>query len=347
MVPAGLARLGSLGPLVAALLLTAIGVRTYLQFDLTRAAPGGEAIPIIVYIKPHTGVQEIADRLREAGVIQSRWAFLALAYVQGSLKRLHAGEYEFSSHMPLREVLRRLESGRILTHQVTIPEGFTALDIAQLLASERLADPARFMALSQEPALATRLGVPGPTLEGYLFPDTYRLSRGMAEEEIIRLMVARFRQVVPADIEARAERLNLDVRGVITLASLIEKEAKQDRERPIIAGVFYNRLRLDMPLQSDPTAVYGAPDPRRRVTPLDLQRKTPYNTYQNAGLPPGPIANPGLSSILAALNPARVKYLYFVAKNDGTHFFSRTLDEHAQAVRLYQAKDRIAGTSGS
>ena len=249
--------------------------------------------------------------------------------------------------MSLLEVLRRLESGRVVTHQVTIPEGFTALDIAQLLASERLADPVRFMALVGDPALATRLGLPGPTLEGYLFPDTYRLSRGMGEEEILQIMAARFRQVVPADIEARAERLQLDIRGVITLASLIEKEAKQDRERPIIAGVFLNRLRLSMPLQSDPTAVYGAPDPRRRVTPLDLQRKTPYNTYQNPGLPPGPIANPGLSSILAVLSPARVSYLYFVAKNDGTHFFSRTLDEHTHAVRLYQVKDRSPESSGS
>jgi UPF0755 protein len=347
MAPSGLSRLRSLGPLVVALLLTGVGVRTYLQFDPTQAAPGREAVATIVYIKRHARVQEIAESLRKAGVIQSRWVFLVLAYVQGSLKRLQAGEYEFSSHMPLLEVLRRLQSGRVITHQVTIPEGFTALDIAQLLASEQLVDPARFMALAADPALAARLGVPGPTLEGYLFPDTYRLSRGMDEEEIIRVMVARFRQVVPADIEARAERLNLSARGVITLASLIEKEAKQDRERPIIAGVFYNRLRLNMPLQSDPTAVYGAPDPRRRVTPLDLQRKSPYNTYQTAGLPPGPIANPGLSSILAALNPARVKYLYFVAKNDGTHFFSRTLDEHTQAVRLYQAKDRSTESSGS
>jgi UPF0755 protein len=347
MAPSSLSGLRSLGPLVVALLLTAVGVRTYLQFDPTQTAPGAEAVATIVYIKPHARVQEIAETLREAGVIQSPWGFLALAYVQGSLKRLQAGEYEFSLHMPLLEVLRRLESGRVITHQVTIPEGFTALDIAQLLASEQLADPARFMALTEDPALAARLGVPGPTLEGYLFPDTYRLSRGMGEEEIIRVMVARFRQVVPADIEARAERLNLNTRGVITLASLIEKEAKLDRERPIIAGVFYNRLRLNMPLQSDPTAVYGAPDPRRRVTPLDLQRKSPYNTYQTAGLPPGPIANPGLPSIMAALNPARVKYLYFVAKNDGTHFFSRTLEEHTQAVRLYQARDRSTQSSGS
>ncbi len=347
MAPSMLSRLRSLGPIILTLFLTAVGVRTYLQFDLTRTTSGGEAAPIIVYIKPRTGVQEIAETLRQAGVIQSQWAFLVLAYVQGSLKRLHAGEYEFGSRMPLLEVLRRLESGRVVTHQVTIPEGFAALDIAQLLGSERLADPARFMALVEDPALAERLGVPGPTLEGYLFPDTYRLSRGMAEEEIIRVMVARFRQVVPADIEVRAERLGLDSRGVITLASLIEKEAKQDRERSIIAGVFYNRLQLNIPLQSDPTAVYGAPDPRRRVTVLDLQRKTPYNTYQNAGLPPGPITNPGLSSIMAALNPARVIYLYFVAKNDGTHFFSRTLEQHGRAVRLYQAKDRNVESPGS
>jgi UPF0755 protein len=158
----------------------------------------------------------------------------------------------------------------------------------------------------------------------------------MSEDDILRIMVSRFREVLPADLETQAERQNLDTHGVITLASIIEKEAKLDRERPLVSAVFYNRLRRNMPLQSDPTAIYGAEDSRRRVTVLDLQRKTPYNTYLKAGLPPGPIASPGLASILAALNPARVDFLYFVAKNDGSHFFSRTLDEHVQAVRIYQ-----------
>jgi len=270
-----------------------------------------------------------------------------LAYVQGSLTRLHAGEYEFDRGISLLEILRKLETGRVITHQVTIPEGFTAQDIARLLAGERLVDAARLTALVRDAKFAESVGVPAGGLEGYLFPDTYRLTRGMGEEEILRLMVGRFRQAVPKDIESQALRLGLDVHSVVTLASLIEKEAKLNSERPVVAGVFYNRLRRNMPLQSDPTAVYGAADPRHRITPLDLRRRSPYNTYLKAGLPPGPIANPGLASLMAALNPAHVNFLYFVAKNDGSHFFSRTLEQHLQAVRKYQARGEVSGDRGS
>ncbi len=336
-----------LSAVLLALVLTAVGVRTYLQSDMTAVMGTGTGPSTVVYIKPKTGVHEIAQTLRGAGVIQNRWAFLALAYVQGSLTRLHAGEYEFTRGMSLLEILRKLEAGRVITHQVTIPEGFTAQDIARLLAGERLVDAARFTALVKDAKFAESVGVPAGSLEGYLFPDTYRLTRGMGEEEILRLMVGRFRQAVPKDIESQAQRLGLDVRSVVTLASLIEKEAKLNSERPVVAGVFYNRLRRNMPLQSDPTAVYGAVDPRHRITPLDLRRRNPYNTYLKVGLPPGPIANPGLASLMAALNPAHVNFLYFVAKNDGSHFFSRTLEQHLQAVRKYQARGEVSGDRGS
>jgi UPF0755 protein len=327
------------------LALTAVGVRTYLQSDAVSLRETGAGFHIIVYIKPKTGVQEIAQALREAGVIRSRWVFLALAYLQGSLTRLHAGEYEFERGMSILEILRKLETGRVITHQVTIPEGFTAQDIAKLLAGERLVDANRFKALAEDPRFVESLGIPSDTLEGYLFPDTYRLTRGMGEEEIIRIMVGRFRQAVPQDMDNRTQRLGLDLHAVVTLASLIEKEAKLDRERPLVAAVFYNRLQRNMPLQSDPTAVYGDPSPRRRITTSDLRRQTPYNTYLRAGLPPGPIANPGLASLMAALNPAQVTFLYFVAKKDGSHQFSRTLEQHAQAVRKYQAKSDGSGDS--
>ncbi len=324
--------------ILLALALTAVGVRTYLQSDATLLPETGTGSQTIVYIKPKTGVQEIAQALREAGVIRSRWAFLALAYLQGSLTRLHAGEYEFTRGMSILEILRKLETGRVITHQVTIPEGFAAQDVAKLLAGEQLVDTDRFKALVEDPRFAESLGLTGETLEGYLFPDTYRLTRGMGEEEIIRVMVARFRQALPKDIDTQAQRLGLDLHAVVTLASLIEKEAKLDTERPLVAAVFLNRLRRNMPLQSDPTAVYGDPGPRRRISTSDLRRKTPYNTYLKAGLPPGPIANPGLASLMAVLNPARVNFLYFVAKNDGSHAFSRTLEQHSQAVRKYQAR---------
>jgi UPF0755 protein len=341
------ARFRGVSAVLLALALTAVGVRTYLQTDVTGLIGSGTGPSNIVYIKPKTSVQDIAKALREAGIIQSRWAFLALAYIQGSLTRLHAGEYEFARGTSLLEILRKLEEGKVVTHQVTIPEGFTAQDIARLLAGERLVDVDRFMALAKDANFAESVGVPADSLEGYLFPDTYRLTRGMEEGEILRIMVARFRQAVPKDIAEQAQQVGLDVHSAVTLASLIEKEARLNTERPLVAAVFYNRLRRNMPLQSDPTAVYGAVDPPHKITPLDLRRQSPYNTYLIAGLPPGPIANPGLASIVAALNPAPVDFLYFVAKNDGSHFFSRTLEEHSQAVRKYQARSEGSANSGS
>ncbi|MFB3819730.1 MAG: endolytic transglycosylase MltG [Candidatus Methylomirabilales bacterium] len=340
------ARLRTLASVCLLLLLTAVGVRTYLLVPPGLGPAAASSVRTIVYIEPGTRVQEIAEKLREAGVLSSTWAFLALAYLQGSLKRLHAGEYEFSPGMSMREILRKLETGKVVTHQITVPEGFTVDDIASLLASERLVDAERFRTLAQDPEIARRLGISAESLEGYLFPDTYRLTRGMGEEEILRLMVSRFRQSLPADFEARTARLDLTLHAVVTLASLIEKEAQLDQERPTVSAVFHNRLRRSMPLQSDPTAVYGLPALKRRITAEDLQRKTPYNTYLRPGLPPGPIANPGLASLLAAVNPGRVNYLYFVAKNDGTHHFSRTLEEHSEAVRLYQGAAARARANG-
>jgi UPF0755 protein len=327
-------------PVALLLLLTAVGVRTYLQADPDPAI-GLAPSPTIVYIKPGTGVQEIARSLQEAGVIRSAWAFLALAYLQGSLSRLHAGEYEFNPAMPLREILRKLEGGRVVTHQVTIPEGFSAQEIGRLLAGERLVEPDRFATLTTDEALAARLRVQAGSLEGYLFPDTYRLTRGMGEEETLRIMVSRFWQAIPRDFADRAARVGLDLHGAVTLASLVEKEARLDHERRLVSAVFHNRLRRGMPLQSDPTAIYMVERPRRRITTQDLQRKSPYNTYLVTGLPPGPIANPGLASMEAAVNPAPVPYLYFVAKNDGSHQFSRTLEQHQRAVRLYQGSGRV------
>ncbi|MBI4537575.1 MAG: endolytic transglycosylase MltG [candidate division NC10 bacterium] len=337
-------RLRALGPIFLALMLTVAGIRAYLQASAapTGSLPGGP--PRVVFIQPKTGVHDIAQALHEAGIIRSVWTFLTVAYLQGSITRLHAGEYEFSVGMPLMEVLRKLEAGRVITHQVTIPEGFDALDIAKLLASENLVDPERFLALVRDPALSEALGIEAPGLEGYLFPDTYRLTRGMAEEEILRVMVARFRRKLPAEVASLAQAVGLDLHGAITVASLIEREAHLARERTLVSAVFHNRLRRKMPLQSDPTAVYGIPDAARRITLADLQRKSPYNTYLMVGLPPGPIANPGLGSILAAVAPAKVNYLYFVSKNDGSHVFSRTLREHSRAVVIYQRGGKAAGS---
>lgn len=323
-------------PILLFLLPTALGIWTYLALEEGPIGPRAEEQARIVFIPPGTGVREIAMALERAGVIRSRWPFLALAYLQGSLRRLHAGEYEFRASISLGEILRLLESGKVVTHQVTIPEGFTAGEIGRLLSLEGLGDEGRFVAVVRDPAFAGALGLGADSLEGYLFPDTYRLAKGMTEEEVARIMVSRFRQVVGPEIQARARQMGWDLHGVVILASLIEKEAKTEAERRLVSSVFHNRLRRGMPLQSDPTAVYGRPRPNRRITRADLQVQSPYNTYLRQGLPPGPIASPGLAAVQAAVNPAQANYLYFVSKNDGTHFFSRTLEEHARAVRKYQ-----------
>jgi UPF0755 protein len=291
-----------------------------------------------VVIRPQTGAYDIARALKEAHVIRSRVAFLVVAVARGTQRRLLAGEYEFAPGIGLLEVIRRIEQGKGLVNQVTIPEGFAARQIAELFQEKGLIDWKRFMALLQDHRLLQQNGVDGQSLEGYLFPDTYRLVRGMGEEAIIGLMAQRFAEVFGSAERARAKELKMSVTEVVTIASLIEREAKADAERPVISAVFHNRLRLGMPLQSDPTVLYGLSRFSGKLTKANLQAPSLYNTYLHRGLPPGPIANPGRASIMAALYPASSQYLYFVSKNDGTHVFSTSLREHDAMVRRYQIK---------
>lgn len=299
-----------------------------------------------VYIPRGAGAGRIAKALAEEGIVRSRWAFLLLATLRGDLRRLKPGEYRFVMPAPLGQVVATVADGRTVTHLLTVPEGFTVREVAERLEAEALADPTRFQALTQDEAFARRLGLEVPSLEGYLFPDTYRLTRGMTEEEILALMVSRFREVFGEAEERQARDRGMDRHAIVILASLIEKEVQVDRERPLVSAVFHNRLQRNMPLQADPSILYSLPEKRGRLTRADLRRPDPYNTYVNLGLPPGPIANPGQASIRAALDPADVGYLYFVSKNDGTHAFSRTLAEHERAVRRYQGARRQEGGSG-
>ncbi len=295
----------------------------------------GEA-PRIVWVRPQTGALTIARALKDAGVIRSRFAFLAVAVARGRHRHLLAGEYEFAPGLALIEIVRRLEQGRGLVHEVTIPEGYAAQQIAQLLTDSGFVDRNRFMSLLEDLQTLKQYGVEGGSLEGYLFPDTYRLVKGMSEEAIIRRMVQRFQEVFGPEEQARAKELEMSIPEVVTMASLIEREARVPEERPLISAVFHNRLRRGMPLQSDPTVLYALSRFSGRLTKSNLQAPSPYNTYVHEGLPPGPIANPGRASLLAALYPASSRYLYFVSKNDGTHAFSNTLREHEAMVRKYQ-----------
>jgi UPF0755 protein len=302
--------------------------------------PALEAGPLVVDIPAHEGLLGIADRLADAGVVRSRAAFIALSAARGSVRRLKAGEYEVPRDASTIDVVGLLESGRVRQHIVLHPEGATLAELARILESSRLAPADDVLRAGNDPAVLKTLGVDAPSLEGYLFPDTYQFVRGMSVEEMLGRMVQRTRSRLTPDRLARAKALGLDAHGLLTLASIIEREAVDPDERRLISAVFWNRLHQDMPLQADPTVQYAVAKERRTLTRADLATDNPYNTYVRRGLPPGPIASPGLPAIDAALDPAPVKYLYFVARDDRRHTFSTTMVEHNVAVSRYRMSRR-------
>ena len=279
---------------------------------------------------------EIAARLEEAGVVRDRWSFILLALARGSARRLKAGEYEIERGARAVDVLALIESGRVKQHTILHPEGATVAELARALETERLAAGDDVLRAARDPELLKTLAIEGPSVEGYLFPDTYQFVRGMSATEMLTRMVQRMRSKLTPEIHERARQRNLSVHQLLTFASIVEREAVAHDERKVIAAVFWNRLKLDMPLQADPTVQYAVGKERRALTRADLQTDDPFNTYRHPGLPPGPIASPGLSSIEAVLDPAPVNYLYFVAEDDQRHHFSRTVTEHNEAVARYR-----------
>ncbi len=295
--------------------------------------PFGTERERFVQVPPHTGTVGIATALERGGVIRSRWLFTALREVEGG--SLKAGEYRFDEPASLVTVYRRLQRGDVFTVPVVIPEGFNLFDVAEAVDRAGLGSKADFMAAA---ARNVRLVRPwdahATSVEGYLFPDTYRFSRHATPEMILSAMTHRFGQV--------ALRLGLagpEVARVVTMASLVEREVHLDAERATVAGVFENRLRLGMPLQTDPAVAYAS---MLRGTwtgvihQSELHSDSPYNTYVHAGLPPGPICNPGVAALRAALHPAKTDFLYFVANADGSTRFARDLREHAANVAIYR-----------
>jgi UPF0755 protein len=253
-------------------------------------------------------------------------------------RKLKAGEYALTTAMRPLEVLDWLESGRVIQHEVLVPEGFTAEQIGRVLEARGLASYDEFVRLARDRGFARALGVEADALEGYLFPQTYYFARRVGAAEIIRTMVAMFQATFTEELARRAAELKLTPHQVVTLASIIEKESGNAAERPLISAVFHNRMRKRIPLQSDPTVIYGIKEFDGNLTRKHLIELTPYNTYRIRGLPPGPIANPGKAALLAALYPAAADHLYFVSKNDGTHVFSGSLREHNRAVEKYQRR---------
>jgi len=321
---------------IGLLVLLAAATLVVVGHQVLTPADALETGPLLVEIPAHDGVLAIAERLYGASVIRSRVGFVLLAVVRGSARQLKAGEYELARGASTFDVLTLMESGRVKQHVVLHPEGATVAELARVLESERLATSAAVTRLASDRAFLATLTIEGPSLEGYLFPDTYQFVRGMTTEEILTRMVQRLRTKLGPDLAARAQARGLSVHRLLTLSSIIEREAAERDEMRTISAVFWNRLKLDMPLQADPTVQYATGKERRALTRADLRIEHPFNTYVRPGLPPGPIASPGLAAIEAALDPAPVKYLYFVARDDHRHYFSATLGEHNAAVARYR-----------
>ncbi|TAN63362.1 endolytic transglycosylase MltG [bacterium] len=293
--------------------------------------------PYAITVPKGASLNETALNLKKTGLIKSPLSLTIPARFLGASRRVKAGEYELTASMSPFEILSMFIRGKIRTKTVTIPEGYNLQEIAEALKDARLlTDESEFIARAYDKRLITSLGIEGDSLEGYLFPDTYVFAAGTVVDEILIRMAEKFKTVYLNELDAEARKKNMSMKSVVTLASLIEKEAASSEERPLISAVFHNRLRKRIKLQSDPTAVYTLKDFSGTITRKHLLAKTPYNTYVIYGLPPGPIASPGKASLRAAMRPAKEDYLYFVSKNNGTHEFSKNLEEHNKAVKLYR-----------
>jgi UPF0755 protein len=296
------------------------------------------APPVIFDVRPGASLARVARGLESRGLIRSATAFKWLARFRELDGALQVGEYELSAAQAPREILMQIAEGRVVVYELVIPEGLTAAQIALRLEAAGLANAAEFSTFATDPASAAGLGVEGASLEGYLFPETYRLPHGLGVREVAKVLVDQFLEVW-REIEPQALQQKLSMLEVVTLASIVEKETAVPSERPLIASVFRNRLKRGMRLETDPTVIYGIPDFDGNLRRRDLENaENPYNTYQIAGLPPGPIASPGADALRAVVHPAEVDYLFFVSRNDGTHVFSKTYAEHVRAVDKYQRK---------
>jgi len=296
--------------------------------------------PLMVTIPPHEGLLGIADRLARAQVIRSRPAFVVAALVRGVPRSLKAGEIPRDA--TTLDIVVLLESGRVRQHAILHPEGATVAELARALEAENLASADAVARAAMDRKFLDANGIEAASVEGYLFPDTYQFVRGMTPEEILGKMAQRMRAKLAPEIHGRARELGLSMHQLLTLASIIEREAIVKDEQRLIAAVFWNRMKIGMPLQADPTVQYAVAKERRALSRADLAVDHPYNTYVRPGLPPGPIASPGLDAIHAALEPAPVKYLYFVARDDRRHHFSTTMQEHNSAVTRYRLSRRLS-----
>ena len=336
--------------IVLLLLIVAAGGLAYVLYRRVYSPfRGYQGVEQFVYIPAGVGSSEIGRRLVAGGIIPDVFTYRAALWLTGDGRRLKAGEYRFDRPMTSVEAITKIARGDVFVVTITFPEGLTWAEMAPLLASHPMAaDTSAFLAAAKDAAPIRAFDRAGTDLEGYLFPDTYLLPRSTDAAKLVRLMVSRFEQAFAPDLRAAAEAIGLSVRQAVTLASIVEKETGKADERAIVAAVYRNRLHLGMLLQSDPTVIYALRKVGRYTGNLrreDLQFDSLYNTYRYSGLPPGPIASPGRASLEAAVHPAEVDYLYFVSRNDGSHAFARTLDEHNRNVQQYQ-RSGGSGRSG-
>jgi UPF0755 protein len=340
--------------LIAFVLVLAAGAATagWLYRRVHEPYRGYSAPDQFVEIPQGVGPATIGDRLIAAGLVRDRLTYRAALWLSGDARRLRAGEYRFDSPMTPVDVLAKIARGEVAVTAVTFREGLTVAEMAGVFEVAGFGPASTFVEAARDPSLLQLVKDVDPAashLEGYLFPDTYNVPRQTDAPRLVRVMVGRFREVLTPEIRKAAEARGLNVRQLVTLASLVEKETAKPEERPLVAAVYSNRLKIGMGLQCDPTVIYALQLAGRYTGNLrrdDLSFDSPYNTYRYPGLPPGPIAAPGKGSLEAAAQPADADFLYFVSRNDGSHEFARTLAEHNRNVQRWQVqyfRDRRAG----
>jgi len=324
--------------LIVLLVLAALTIAAY-GYTYINSAPGSLMEDVVVEIKRGSSFYAAANRLREKEVINSVRLFRIYAELDGFQSKIKAGEYLVRPAMTAKEIAAALVKGDVVQYKITIPEGYNLYQIADLLEEKKIAGKETFIEKVFDKQLMSGMGVEGVSFEGYLYPETYFFTKNMKAKDIIARMRAGSRDKFTRKLKDRSKEIGLTPHQVVILASIIEKETGNPDERPIISAVFHNRLKKKMRLQTDPTVIYGMIETYDgNIRKKDLLKKTPYNTYRINGLPLGPIANPGIDSIMAALYPADVGYIYFVSMNNGSHIFSRTLKEHNKGVWKYQKR---------
>jgi UPF0755 protein len=326
---------------VSLIVLVAGAFSVWLLVGAERPYKGYDAAERFVEIPPGSGPASIGRRLAESGVIRDQLSFRIALARSGQARRLQAGEYRFDRPMTTREVIDKIARGDVFLRPITFREGLTIRQMAEIYERDGGGSLADFLRAARNGALVHDIDPVAQDLEGYLFPDTYTLPRRTTADQLVQRMVTAFRDIMSPDLVQRAAARGLSVRELMTLASLVEKETAKSGERPLVAAVYTNRLKIGMGMQCDPTVIYALERAGKydgNLTRENLQFDSPYNTYRYAGLPPGPIAAPGRAAIEAAASPADVPYLYFVSRNDGSHVFSATLDEHNRNVYEFQKK---------